>query len=679
MQRIMQESKELSEASASDMGDTVQEKKVKKEKTVNARLKHEQSNKKATVQKKTKTLETTDEIKPVRKTATKKTKTANAKEAEGTVDETKKSRARYVGPTDKNVPSLAEQVSSILMENTNKKKKGRTKKAGKKVKIIPLGGLEQIGMNITAFEYDDSIMVVDCGLAFPSDDMLGIDLVIPDITYLKDNYLKVKGFCITHGHEDHIGALPYILKQLNVPVYGTRLTCALIEKKLKEHQIDDTAKLNIVKYGDTVGLGDFKVEFVKTNHSIADAASLAIFTPAGTIFHTGDFKVDYTPVFGDPADLGRMAEIGKAGCLAMLSDSTNATRAGFTMSERTVGKTFDLIFAEHRDSRIIVATFASNVDRVQQIINTAYKYDRKVVVEGRSMVNVIGTAAELGYIDIPEGTLIDIDHLKDYPQEKTVIITTGSQGESMAALSRMASSIHRKVEIVPEDVVIMSSTPIPGNEKAVSKVINELSMKGAEVIFQDTHVSGHACQEEIKLMYSLLKPKFALPVHGEYRHLMAGKCLAEAVGIPSENVLIMSSGDVVELSEDSCKIAGHVEAGGVFVDGLGVGDVGNIVLRDRQSLSQNGIIIVAMSLEHGTNRLLSGPDIVSRGFVYVRESTDLMNEASAVVREAVADCLHARITDWSKIKNVVRDSLSEFLWKRMKRNPVILPIIMEIH
>ena len=679
MQRIMQESKELSEASASDMGDTVQEKKVKKEKTVNARLKHEQSNKKSTVQKKTKTLETTDEIKPVRKTATKKTKTANAKEAEGTVDETKKSRARYVGPTDKNVPSLAEQVSSILMENTNKKKKGRTKKAGKKVKIIPLGGLEQIGMNITAFEYDDSIMVVDCGLAFPSDDMLGIDLVIPDITYLKDNYLKVKGFCITHGHEDHIGALPYILKQLNVPVYGTRLTCALIEKKLKEHQIDDTAKLNIVKYGDTVGLGDFKVEFVKTNHSIADAASLAIFTPAGTIFHTGDFKVDYTPVFGDPADLGRMAEIGKAGCLAMLSDSTNATRAGFTMSERTVGKTFDLIFAEHRDSRIIVATFASNVDRVQQIINTAYKYDRKVVVEGRSMVNVIGTAAELGYIDIPEGTLIDIDHLKDYPQEKTVIITTGSQGESMAALSRMASSIHRKVEIVPEDVVIMSSTPIPGNEKAVSKVINELSMKGAEVIFQDTHVSGHACQEEIKLMYSLLKPKFALPVHGEYRHLMAGKCLAEAVGIPSENVLIMSSGDVVELSEDSCKIAGHVEAGGVFVDGLGVGDVGNIVLRDRQSLSQNGIIIVAMSLEHGTNRLLSGPDIVSRGFVYVRESTDLMNEASAVVREAVADCLHARITDWSKIKNVVRDSLSEFLWKRMKRNPVILPIIMEIH
>ena len=693
MQRIRQESKELIEAGANELSDIAPEKKVKKEKTVNARLKHEQGNKKTTGQKKsaakeksveagTKAVEESKsaDTKTVKKTAAKKTKASDTKKetletkAEA---ETKKTKARYVGPADKNVPSLAEQVSSILMEN--KKKRGRTKKAAKKVKIIPLGGLEQIGMNITAFEYDDSIIVVDCGLAFPSDDMLGIDLVIPDITYLKDNYLKVKGFCITRGHEDHIGALPYILKQLNVPVYGTRLTCALIEKKLKEHQIEDSAKLNIVKYGDNVSLGDFKVEFVKTNHSIADAASLAIFTPAGTIFHTGDFKVDYTPVFGDPADLGRMAEIGKAGCLAMLSDSTNATRPGFTMSEKTVGKTFDLIFAEHRDSRIIVATFASNVDRVQQIINTAYKYDRKVVVEGRSMVNVIGTAADLGYIDIPEGTLIDIDHLKDYPLEKTVIITTGSQGESMAALSRMASSIHRKVEIVPEDVIIMSSTPIPGNEKAVSKVINELSMKGAEVIFQDTHVSGHACQEEIKLMYSLLKPKFALPVHGEYRHLMAGKGLAEAVGIPSENVLIMSSGDVVELSEDSCKITGHVEAGGVFVDGLGVGDVGNIVLRDRQSLSQNGIIIVAMSLEHGTNRLLSGPDIVSRGFVYVRESTDLMNEASAVVREAVADCLHARITDWSKIKNVVRDSLSEFLWKRMKRNPVILPIIMEIH
>lgn len=380
------------------------------------------------------------------------------------------------------------------------RKKGNNKKT---VKVIPLGGLEQIGMNITAFEYGESIIVVDCGLAFPDEDMLGIDLVIPDVSYLVNNFSKVKGFVITHGHEDHIGAIPYILKKLNVPVYGTRLTLALIEKKLKEHGIDKTSKLHVVKHGQTVSLGDFKVEFIKTNHSIADASALAIFTSAGTIFHTGDFKIDYTPVFGEPADLQRMAEIGKEGCLMMMCESTNAMKAGFTMSERTVGKTFDMIFSEHKNNRILVATFASNVDRVQQIINTAYKYGRKVVVEGRSMVTIIGAADELGYIKIPEGTLIDIDRLKDYPPEKTVLITTGSQGESMAALSRMASSVHRKVSIMPDDVVIMSSTPIPGNEKAVAKVVNELAMKGAEVILQDTHVSGHACQEEIKLMYSL--------------------------------------------------------------------------------------------------------------------------------------------------------------------------------
>ncbi|MCI8765698.1 MAG: ribonuclease J [Lachnospiraceae bacterium] len=565
-------------------------------------------------------------------------------------------------------------------KNPNEKKKGETQQTGggPKIKIIPLGGLEQIGMNITAFEYEDHIMVVDCGLSFPSDDMLGIDLVIPDVTYLEQNLDKVKGFVITHGHEDHIGALPYILQKVNVPVYATKLTMGLIENKLKEHNLMKSTKRKVVRHGQSINLGCFRVEFVKMNHSIADAAALAIFTPAGVIVHTGDFKIDYTPVFGDAADLQRFAELGRKGVLALMSDSTNAVRTGFTASERTVGKTFDGIFAEHKANRIIVATFASNVDRVQQIINSAYKYGRKVVVEGRSMVNVIGTASELGYISIPEGTLIDIEQLKNYTDEQTVLITTGSQGESMAALSRMASNLHRKVSIKPNDVVIFSSTPIPGNEKAVYKVINELSQKGAEVIFQDTHVSGHACQEEIKLMYALLRPKFALPVHGEYRHLVANRGLALSMGIPKENVLLMSSGDVVELGPDTCKVTGHVPSGGILVDGLGVGDVGNIVLRDRQNLAQNGIIIVVLTLEKYSNQLLAGPDIVSRGFVYVRESEDLLDEAKRVVDDAVMDCLDRHVTDWGKIKNIIRDSLSDFLWKRMKRNPMILPIIMEV-
>lgn len=547
-----------------------------------------------------------------------------------------------------------------------------------KVKIIPLGGMEQIGMNITAFEYEDSIIVVDCGLAFPTDDMLGIDLVIPDVSYLKQNIDKVKGFVITHGHEDHIGALPYILKDINVPVYGTKLTIALIENKLKEHNLLKNTKRKVIKHGQSINLGCFRIEFIKTNHSIADASALAIFSPAGVILHTGDFKIDYTPVFGEPADLERFAELGKKGVLALLCDSTNATRAGFTPSEKTVGKTFDNIFADHKNNRIIVATFASNVDRVQQVINSAAKYGRKAVVEGRSMVNVIGTASELGYINIPEGTLIDIDQLKNYPDEQTVLITTGSQGESMAALSRMAGNTHKKISIKPSDVVILSSNPIPGNEKAVSKVINELSMKGAEVICEDTHVSGHACQEEIKLMYALVRPKYAVPVHGEYRHLMAQKNVVQAMGIPKENVIIMSSGDVVELGQESWGIVDHVQAGGILVDGLGVGDVGNIVLRDRQNLAQNGIIVVVLTLEKYSNQLLAGPDIVSRGFVYVRESEDLMEEARAIVNDAVSDCLDRHINDWGKIKNIIRDSLSDFLWKRMKRNPMILPIIMEV-
>ena len=547
-----------------------------------------------------------------------------------------------------------------------------------KVKIIPLGGLEQIGMNMTAFEYEDSIIVVDCGMAFPSDDMLGIDLVIPDVSCLKNNIDKVKGFVITHGHEDHIGALPYVLRDVPAPVYGTKLTIGLIENKLKEHNMMKTVRRKVVKHGQSINLGCFRIEFIKTNHSIADASALAIFSPAGIIVHTGDFKIDYTPVFGEPADLQRFAELGKKGVLALMCDSTNAIRPGFTMSERTVGKTFDSIFAEHKNNRIIVATFASNVDRVQQIINTAYHYGRKVVVEGRSMVNVIGTASELGYINIPENTLIDIEHLKNYKKEDTVLITTGSQGESLAALSRMAADLHKKVSIMPGDVVILSSTPIPGNEKAVARVINELSMKGAEVINQDTHVSGHACQEEIKLMYSLVRPKFSIPVHGEYRHLMAQRNLAISMGIPKENVILMRSGDVIEIGDEGYRVADHVQAGGILVDGLGIGDVGNIVLRDRQNLAQNGIIIVVLTLEKYSNQLLAGPDIVSRGFVYVRESEDLMEEAQRIVDEAVQGCLEKHVSDWGKIKNIIRDSLSDFLWKKMKRNPMILPIIMEV-
>ena len=593
-------------------------------------------------------------------------------------------KQRKTAKTEKKEPKLkkAKELKSEIASVLKPAKLGKSRKistdASATVKIIPLGGLEQIGMNITAFEYGDSIIVVDCGIAFPSEDMPGIDCVIPDVTYLKDNASKVKGFVITHGHEDHIGALPYILKELNVPVYSTRLTIALIRRKLEEHKIADSAKLFVVKHGDTVPLGDFNVEFIKTNHSISDSSALAIFSPAGVIFHTGDFKIDYTPVFGEAADLQRMAELGRDGVLALLCDSTNAVRPGFTMSERTVGRTFDIIFAEHKDERIIVATFASNVDRVQQIINSACKYGRKVVVEGRSMVNVIGIANELGYIRIPENTLIDIEELKDYPPEKTVLITTGSQGESMAALSRMADGNHRKVSIGPNDVVIMSSHPIPGNEKAVDRVINELSIKGAEVLFQDTHVSGHACAEEIKLMYSLLRPKFAIPVHGEYRHRKAQVEIAESIGVPKENILFMSTGDVVELTEDSCRITGKVQAGGILVDGLGVGDVGSVVLRDRQNLAQNGIMIVTLGLERGSSKLLAGPEIVTRGFVYVRDSEDVMEESRSLAERTVVNALDSGITDWARIKNLVRDALAELFWKTMKRNPVILPIILGI-
>ncbi|SKB57259.1 ribonuclease J [Lachnospiraceae bacterium] len=547
-----------------------------------------------------------------------------------------------------------------------------------KLKIIPLGGLEQIGLNITAFQYEDSIIVVDCGIAFPEDDMLGIDLCIPDVSFLKDNIEKVKGFIITHGHEDHIGALPYVLKEVNAPIYATKLTVGLIDHKLEEHGLLKSVKRKVVKHGQSINLGAFRIEFIKTNHSIADASALAIYCPAGIVVHTGDFKVDYTPVFGDAIDLQRFGEIGKKGVLALMCDSTNAEREGFTKSEKTIGRIFDSLFAEHARNRIIVATFASNVDRVQQIINTACKYDRKVVVEGRSMVNVIDTAQELGYLKVPENTLIDIDQIKNYPDEKLVLVTTGSQGESMAALSRMAMNIHRKVQIKPNDTIIFSSNPIPGNEKSVSKVINELEAKGAEVIFQDVHVSGHACREEIKLIYSLVKPKYAIPVHGEFRHRRAQATIAEELGYDHEHILMAHSGDVIELDEESGRIAGHVHTGTVYVDGLGVGDVGNVVLRDRQHLAEDGIVIIVLTLERGTGQVLAGPDIISRGFVYVREADALLEDSTDVLQDSLDKLADRGITDWGKIKSTLRDDLSDYLWKKTKRRPMILPIIMEV-
>ncbi len=554
--------------------------------------------------------------------------------------------------------------------------KQKTENASK-LQIIPLGGLEQIGMNITAFRYEDSIIVVDCGLSFPEDEMLGIDLVIPDITYLQDNIDKVKGFVITHGHEDHIGALPYVLHELNVPVYATRLTMGIIEHKLEEHNLLKKTRRKVVKFGQSINLGQFRVEFIRTNHSIVDAAALAIYSPAGTVVHTGDFKVDYTPVYGDPIDLQRFAEIGKKGVLALMCDSTNAERPGFTASEKTVGRALDSLFEEHENSRIIVATFASNVDRVQQIINTAHKCGRKVVVEGRSMVSIIDIAQKLECIQIPENTLVDIDRIKDYPDNKTVIITTGSQGESMAALSRMANGQHRKITIGAGDTVIFSSHPIPGNEKAVTNIINELQMKGADVIFQDVHVSGHACQEDIKLIYTLVKPRYSVPVHGEYRHLIAQSNIAKELGIPKENIFILHSGEVLELDDNGAKVAGKVPVGAILVDGLGVGDVGNVVLRDRQHLAEDGIVIVVFGIDKANAQIISGPSIVSRGFVYVRESDKLIDDATDLVYDDVTEALEKGITDWGKLKNIVKDALSDYIWKKTKRRPMIMPIIMD--
>ena len=550
--------------------------------------------------------------------------------------------------------------------------------AKSKLKIIPLGGMEQIGMNITAFEYEDSIIVVDCGLAFPEEDMLGVDLVIPDVTYLRENIDKVKGFFITHGHEDHIGAIPYVLRDINVPIYATKLTIGLIENKLEEHEMLGKVKCKVVNYGQHINIGCFRVEFIRTNHSIQDAAALAIYSAAGIVVHTGDFKVDYTPVYGDAIDLARFGEIGKKGVLALMCDSTNAERSGFTQSEKSVGSVLNKIFEDHSKQRIIIATFASNVDRVQQIINSAEKFGRKVAIEGRSMVNTIDIASKLGYLSLPDNILIEGEMLRNYPDEQTVIITTGSQGESMAALSRMANGTHRKITIKPNDLIVFSSSPIPGNEKSVTGVINELMRKGADVIFQDVHVSGHACIEDIKLIYSLVNPKYCIPVHGEYKHLVAQAKIAEELGYDKDCIKILSSGDVLELDEESADITRRVPVGNIMIDGNGVGDVGNIVIRDRQRLADDGIIIVVMTLDSVTGLVLDGPDIVSRGFVYVRNSEMLMDEMQKVVDDTMEDIMERRITDWSKIKTEVKDAIGNFVWKETKRRPMILPIIMEV-
>ena len=548
------------------------------------------------------------------------------------------------------------------------------------LKIIPLGGLLEVGKNITVFEYEDEIIIVDCGLAFPEDDMLGVDLVIPDISYLEKNKDKIKGLVITHGHEDHIGAIPYLLKQINVPIYATKLTAGLIKNKLEEHKLLKSTKLKIVKQGEKINLGKMKVEFIRSCHSIPDSVALAIHTPVGIIVHTGDFKVDYTPIDGEKMDFGRLAELGNKGVLALLSDSTNSERKGFTMSERTVGTVLDKLFL-NCTKRIVVATFASNVHRVQQIVNSAVKYGRKVAVCGRSMINVIKTAVELGYMNVPENTFIDIDMIKNYTDEQLVILTTGSQGEAMSALTRMASGEHRKVEITPNDLVIISANPIPGNEKYVSKVIDDLMQIGAEVVYSslaDVHVSGHACQEEQKLMLSLVRPKYFLPVHGEYRQLMAHAKTAVQVGIPPENIFIMNNGRVMELTENSAKMTGVVQSGKILVDGLGIGDVGNIVLRDRQHLSQDGLIVVVLTMDSATGEVVSGPDIISRGFVYVKESENIMDEVKRTVQRELYKCEEKGIKDWSGIKSSLKDGLRDYVFAKTKRNPMILPIIMEV-
>ena len=613
--------------------------------------------------------------KPVAKKATapkKETKKNNSiiKRANNLPKETKKGNVSPTIVKPKSVVKVDEKPIAIKEDFIFKKEN---------LKIIPLGGIEEIGKNITVFEYGNDIVLVDCGVAFPEEDMLGIDLVIPDFSYLEKNKDRVRGLVVTHGHEDHIGAIAYLLKQINVPIYATKLTIGLIENKLQEHHLEKTAKLNTVKQGQTIVLGKIRVEFIRSCHSIPDAVALAIHTPVGTVVHTGDFKIDYTPIDDQKIDLGRLAELGNKGVLALLSDSTNAERKGYTMSESTVGEVFDKLFLNCK-KRIVIATFASNMHRVQQIVNSAVANNRKIAICGRSMINMIQKAVELEYIHAPKNIFIDVDMIKNYSDDQLVIITTGSQGEPMSALTRMANGEHRKVNINSNDLVIISATPIPGNEKFVAKVIDDLMKIGAEVVYSslaDVHVSGHACQEEQKLMLSLVRPKYFIPVHGEYRQLIAHRNTARQMGIPADNIILMKNGRIVEINENEAKISGSVPVGKVFVDGLGVGDVGNIVLRDRQHLSQDGLIVVVLTMDSLGN-VVAGPDIISRGFVYVRESENLMDDVRMLINAEVMQCVENHIRDWSTIKSTIRDSLKDYIFQTTKRNPMILPIIMEI-
>ncbi len=592
---------------------------------------------------------------------------------------TEKPKRKY-RPRNNKVKNEGERTKKTTKKSRNKKQGEQFRFKKEKLKIIPLGGLLEIGKNITVFEYENDIILVDCGLAFPEDDMLGIDLVIPDLTYLEKNKEKIRGLVITHGHEDHIGSIPYLLKQINVPIYATKLTIGLIEHKLEEHRLLRSANLNVVNPGQTVDFGTMKVEFIRTTHSIPDACSLAIHTPVGVVVHTGDFKIDYTPIDGEMMDFGRLAELGNRGVLALMSDSTNSERKGYTMSESTVGEVLDKLFI-NCTKRIVVATFSSNVHRVQQIVNSAVKYGRKVAICGRSMINTIETARKFGYIKVPDNVFIDIDMIKSYPDDRLTIITTGSQGETMSALTRMASGEHKKVQITPNDLIIISANPIPGNENAVSKVIDDLMKIGAEVVYnalEDIHVSGHACQEEQKLMISLVKPKYFIPVHGEYRQLIAHSETAKKVGVNPENIFIMTNGRILELNEYEAKLTGTVPVGRIMVDGLGVGDVGNIVLRDRQRLSQDGLIIIVLTMDSVTGTVVAGPDVLSRGFVYVRDSENLMEEIKKLLRAKISEFEEKHITDWATIKSLLREELRDYIYKKTKRDPMILPIIMEV-